>query len=54
MLEAADFSNGNDKSEFGWLHRSRFRGVFSQREVRPAVVIIRDKTPSRACTGKLR
>jgi hypothetical protein len=43
MVEAADFSNGNDRSEFGWLHRSSFRGVFSQREVRPGLVIIRDK-----------
>ena len=43
MVEAADFSNGNDRSKLRWLHRSSFRGVFSQREVRPAVVIIRDK-----------
>ena len=43
MVEAADFSNGNDRSKLRWLHRSSFRGVFSQREVRPGLVIIRDK-----------
>jgi hypothetical protein len=43
MVEAADFGNGNDRSKFRWLHRSRFRRVFSQREVRPGLVIIRDK-----------
>ena len=43
MVKTTDFGNGNDRSEFRLLHRSSFRGVFCQREVRPAVVIIRDK-----------
>jgi len=28
MVETADFGNGNDRSKFRWLHRSRLRGVF--------------------------
>ena len=43
MVETADFGNGNDRSKFRWLRRSRLRGVFGQREVRPGSVIIRDK-----------
>ena len=43
MVEAADFGNGDHRSQFRWVHRSRFRCVFGQREVRPGLVIIRDK-----------
>ena len=43
MVETADFGNGHDRSEFRWLSRSRFRGVFGQREMRPGLVVIPDK-----------
>src|SRR5216683_1027461 len=43
MVETADLGNGDHRSKFRWVHRSYFRGIFGQREVRPRVVIIRDK-----------
>jgi hypothetical protein len=43
MVETADFGNGDHRSKFRRVHRSRLRGVFGQRKVRPGSVIIRDK-----------
>src|SRR5260370_33788785 len=43
MVETADFGNGDHRSKVRWVHRSRFRGVFGRREVRPGFVIIRDE-----------
>jgi hypothetical protein len=43
VVETADFGNGQHTSKLRRLHSSRFRSVFRQREVRPGVVIIRDK-----------
>jgi hypothetical protein len=40
MMEAADKGRLNDSAQVGTVHRSRFRGVLVQGEVRPDVVVV--------------
>ena len=47
MMESTNHRALNDLPMVGRLHRSRFRRVFCQREVRAAIVIIRKVTPKK-------
>jgi hypothetical protein len=40
MMEAADKGRLKDSAQVGTVHRSRFRGVLVQGEVRPDVVVV--------------
>ncbi len=42
MMEAADKGRLNDSAQVGRMHRSRFRGVLVQGEVRPDAVVVRN------------
>ena len=47
MMGPTNHRDLNNLPAVGRLHRSRFRRVFSQREVRAAIMIIRKVTPKK-------